>query len=102
LICSVSFLAKLKDLAKSYITPDRFDELENDFEKFLKSTIAKSKSHTGEHRMHKDILDSRFALTRIENTDYKDSIFGKGADFTSKSIRTERCFKASYYDIIPD
>lgn len=55
---------KLKDLAKSYITSDRFDELENDFEKFLKSTIAKSKSHTGEHRMHKDILDSRFALLR--------------------------------------
>ncbi len=51
------------------------------------STIAKSKSHTGELRMHKDILDSRFVLTkvtRIENTDYKDSIFGKGADFTFK------------------
>jgi hypothetical protein len=40
--------------------------------------------------VYKDILDSRFVLTsviRIENTDYKDSISGKGADFTSKSIR---------------
>jgi hypothetical protein len=40
--------------------------------------------------MYRDVIDSRFGLTkviRIENMDYKDSISGKTADFTSKSIR---------------
>ena len=68
---------------------DRLGEFDNDFEKFLK-TKAKSKSYAEDDRMYKDVLDSRFELTkviRIENMDYKDSISGKGADFTSKSIR---------------
>lgn len=85
----VAIIDKLKDLAKRYIASDRLGEFDNDFEKFLK-TKAKSKSQTEEDRVYKDILDSRFVLTsviRIENTDYKDSISGKGADFTSKSIR---------------
>ncbi len=58
----VAIIYKLKDLAKSYIASDRLGEFGNDFEKFLK-TKAKSKSHTEEDRMYKDILDSRFVLT---------------------------------------
>ncbi len=34
----VAMIDKLKDLAKSYITSDRFDELENDFEKFFNNS----------------------------------------------------------------
>ena len=85
----IAIIDKLKNLTKSYLTPDESNELENDFEKFLK-TKAKSKSHDEGDRMYKDVIDSSFKLTkviRIENMDYKDSIAGKVADFTSKSIK---------------
>jgi predicted acylesterase/phospholipase RssA len=74
-------------LAKTYIDEDKFEHFKNDFDNFLKST-AKSRS-AGEERMYKDIIDGRFALTkvkRIENTNYTDSIYGKVSDFTLASI----------------
>jgi hypothetical protein len=86
----VAIIDKLKDIAKIYITPNKLGEFENDFEKFLKSTKAKNKSYAKEDRMYRDVLDSRFGLTeviRIENMYYKDSISGKTADFTVKSVR---------------
>ncbi|HEY7082598.1 MAG TPA: patatin-like phospholipase family protein, partial [Nitrososphaeraceae archaeon] len=86
----VTIIDKLKDLARIYIAPDKLNEFENDYKKFLKLTKAKSKLHPKEVRMYRDVIDSRFGLTkviRIENMDYKDSISGKTADFTSKSIR---------------
>jgi NTE family protein len=75
-------------LAKTYIDEGKFEHFKNDFENFLKST-AKS-TLAGEERMYKDILHAKFALikvTRIENTDYTDSIYGKISDFTLTSIR---------------
>jgi len=74
-------------LAKTYIDKGKFEDFKNDLENFLKST-AKSRS-AGEERTYKDILDASFALkkvTRIENTDYTDSISGKASDFTLTSI----------------
>lgn len=41
-------------------------------------------------RSYKDLIICGFNLTkvvRIETTDYDHSIYGKGADFTSKSVR---------------
>ena len=85
----VAIIDKLKHLARSYVTSDKLNEIKKDFEQFLK-TEAKSKSHNEGDRLYGDVLDSKFELTkvvRIENGDYKDSISGKGADFTSKSIK---------------
>jgi hypothetical protein len=90
-------------LAKAYVDEGKFEHFKNDLENFLKST-AKSRS-AGEERIYKDILDASFALkkvTRIENTDYTDSISGKGSDFTLTSITgliargqedASKCFK---------
>jgi predicted acylesterase/phospholipase RssA len=74
-------------LAKTYIDEGKFKDFKKELENFLKST-AKSRS-AGEERMYKDILDASFALkkvTRIENTNYTDSISGKASDFTLISI----------------
>jgi hypothetical protein len=79
----------LKSLAEDYIGQDKFGAFESDFENFLKTTEAKSKSHAGKHRTYQDLLNGGFSLinvVRIEHIGYKDGIFGKGADFTSKSI----------------
>ena len=80
----------LKELTKDYISTDKVNAFQHDFEKFLKTTEAKSKSNRGETRSYKELLSGSFKLTkvvRIEHTDYDDSISGKGADFTSKSIK---------------
>ena len=87
---------RLKDLAKKYICINKndgstykIDGFTNDFEKFL-TKKAKSKSNANRDRTYKELLRGRFKLIkveRIENTGYQHSIFGKGADFTSKSIR---------------
>lgn len=82
---------RLKELAKSHFTNrDESDAIfQNEFENLLNSTEAKSKGDRGEHIKYKDLLKGRFKLTkvtRIEPESYKDSIFGKGGDFTSKTI----------------
>jgi predicted acylesterase/phospholipase RssA len=83
---------KLKELAKSHFkNKDERDTFQNDFENLLKTTKAKSRAGTAEHRKYKDLLKGRFKLTkvvRIEPKSYDDSISGKGADFTSKTIRS--------------
>jgi predicted acylesterase/phospholipase RssA len=86
----IEIIDKLKDLTKSYISTDKIDAFKNEFENFLKTTEAKSKSNTNETRTYKDLLDCRFKITsvmRIEHTGYKDTISGKGSDFTSKTIK---------------
>lgn len=86
----LQIINKLKSLAECYISQDKFGAFENDLENFLKVTEAKSKSHTGKLRTYKDLVDGRFSLVkvvRIEHTGYKDSTYGKTADFTSKSIK---------------
>jgi hypothetical protein len=43
----------------------------------------------GRYRKYKDLIKARFRLTkvtRIEPKSYEGSIYGKGADFTSKTI----------------
>lgn len=82
---------RLKELAKSHFTNrDESDAIfQNEFENLLNSTEAKSKGDRGEHIKYKDLLKGRFKLTkvtRIEPESYKDSIFGKEGDFTSKTI----------------
>ncbi|HEU4444582.1 MAG TPA: patatin-like phospholipase family protein [Nitrososphaeraceae archaeon] len=82
---------RLKELAKSHFTNrDESDAIfQNEFENLLNSTEAKSKGDRGEHIKYKDLLKGRFKLTkvtRIEPESYKDSIFGKEEDFTSKTI----------------
>jgi NTE family protein len=83
---------KLKELAKSHFrNKDESDLFLNEFENFLETTQAKSKGPSNEHRKYKDLLKGRFRLTnvtRIEHESYEDSIPGKGADFTSETIKT--------------
>jgi NTE family protein len=86
----------LKDLATKYLcinkndgSTNKIDGFTSDFEKFL-TNKAKSKSNANRDRTYKELLRGRFNLIkveRIENTGYEDSISGKGADFTSTSIR---------------
>ena len=86
----IEIIDKLKDLAKRYISTDKFDAFKTEFENFLKTTEAKSKSNTYETRTYKDLLDGSFKLTnvmRIEHRGYDNSVSGKGADFTSKTIK---------------
>ena len=61
-----------------------------DFERFLRTTEAKSKSDMGNKRTYKDLLNCRFKLKsvlRIENTYDDDSISAKIGDYTSKTIK---------------
>ena len=86
----IKIIGKLEDLAISYIGADKIDVFKNEFEKFLKTTEAKSKSNTNENRKYNDLLNGSFKLTnviRIEPSGYDNNISGKGADFTSKSIK---------------
>jgi predicted acylesterase/phospholipase RssA len=82
---------RLKELAKSHFANrDESNTIfQNEFENLLNSTEAKSKGDRGEHIKYKDLLKGRFKLTkviRIEPAIYSNSIFGKGGDFTSKTI----------------
>ena len=53
--------------------------------------LARGSGVTVDHRKYKDLLKGRFKLTkvvRIEPENYTDNISGKGADFTSKTIKS--------------
>ena len=72
-----------------YITVNLF---RNDLEEFL--TVKKAKSNFGMDKAitYKDVLSGMFKLSKVvriqnHNTDYSDSISGKGADFSNKSIK---------------
>jgi NTE family protein len=75
---------RLKELAKSHFdNKDESDIFQNEIENLLKTTEAKSRGGTGEHRKYKDLLKARIKLTkviRIEHESYTDSIFSKGAE----------------------
>jgi NTE family protein len=87
---------KLKELAKSqFKNKDESDTIfQNEFENLIKTTEAKSRGGTVEHRKYKDLLKGRFKLTKVtriepeESGSYTDSISGKGGDFTSKTIKS--------------
>jgi hypothetical protein len=83
---------KLIELTKSQLgKKEEINAFENEFESLLNKTRAKSKTDIGEDRTYKDLLKGRFRLTkviRIEPESYADSISGKGADFTSKTIKS--------------
>ncbi|MGA9172142.1 MAG: hypothetical protein WBZ20_18545, partial [Nitrososphaeraceae archaeon] len=81
---------RLKHIAKRFMSPDKIDAFEDDFENWLKTTEAKSKSNKGENRTYRDLLHGGFKLTnviRIEHNGYENSISGKISDFTSKTIK---------------
>lgn len=81
---------KLKELANSHFpNKDERDALNNAFGNIL-TTEAKSKTSAGKRRKYRDLLKGRFKLAqvvRIEPNDYNNSISGKGADFTSQTIK---------------
>jgi NTE family protein len=84
---------KLKELAKSHSkSKDESDSgLLNELEDLVKTTEAKGRQGAGEYNKYKDLLKAHFKLDmviRIEAESYTDSISGKGADFTSKTIRS--------------
>lgn len=81
---------RLKEIALKYVSLTKIDAFQNDFQNFLKTNQARSKTNANKDRTYRDLLIGRFKLTnvvRIENTEYENSIYLKGADFTSKSIR---------------
>jgi NTE family protein len=85
----MQLIDKLKGLAESCISKDKIGSFTSEFNNFL-MTEAKSKSHTGKRRTYQNLLDGRFKLIkviRIEPTHYTDSIYGKGSDFTSETIK---------------
>ncbi|MGC1928331.1 MAG: hypothetical protein WA667_05105 [Candidatus Nitrosopolaris sp.] len=81
---------KLKELAKShFLNKEESDAFQNAFENIL-TTETKSKTFAGKRRKYKDLLKGRFKLAqvvRIEPKDYSNSISGKGADFSSQTIK---------------
>ena len=85
-------LYNLKELAKRHFKNKDQSEtaFQEEFENILK--IAEEKSSSGgtvEDRKYKDLIKGRFkvTVTRIENEGYEDSIYGKIADSTSKTIK---------------
>ena len=85
-------IKSLKSLAESRMRKDHVETFQDDLEKFLKTTEAKSKSGKGKTITYKDMLNGMFKLTKViriqnYNDNYEDSISGKGADFTRKTIR---------------
>ena len=61
---------------------------QDEFEDILKATEEKRRRVTVGDTKYKDLIKGRFkvTVTRIENEGYEDSIYGKGADSTSKTI----------------
>jgi NTE family protein len=86
----IELIDALKEIAKSHFkNKDERSSFENEFERFL-YTKAKSGTAIRENRKYLDILKGRFKLikvVRFEPKSYENSISGKGADFTSKTIR---------------
>jgi NTE family protein len=83
---------KLKELAKSHFkNRDKSDIIfQYEFENLIRTAEAKSTGRTVEHRKYNDLIKGRFKLNkviRIEHESYTDSISGKNADFTSKTIK---------------
>ena len=82
---------KLKELVKGHFkNKDQSDSAFQDkFENILKPTEEKSKGAHIENRKYKDLIKGRFKIpvTRIEPEGHEHSISGKGADFTSKTIK---------------
>lgn len=86
---------KLKELAKNYFrTKDGNSSFQNEFEDLVNTAEEKLRGDKGKHAKYGDLTKGRFRLTnvtRIEpagESSYKDSISKKGADFTSKTIRS--------------
>ena len=84
---------KLKELAKSHFKNKGESDTRflKEFESLLKAAQAKSREGNVGQRKYKDLVKARFKLNkviRIEPESYKDSIYGKGADFTSETIRS--------------
>jgi NTE family protein len=81
---------KLKGLAKNHFSDkDERDTFENAFGNILTEEV-RSKTSAGKPRKYRDLLKGRFKLdqvVRIEPKDYSHSISGKGADFTSQTIK---------------
>jgi NTE family protein len=81
----------LKELAKRHSkNKDQSDTaFQEEFENILKATEEKIRGSTVEDRKYKDLIKGRFkvTVTRIENESYDDSIYGKAADSTSKTIK---------------
>ena len=86
----IELIDRLKDLAESYINKNEINAFRNNIENFLEATETKSKSHAAKYRKYSNLLKGQFKLikvVRIEPERYTDSISGKGADFTSKTIK---------------
>jgi len=86
----MEIINSLKDFVRRYIPEDKFDLFQKEFESFLKTTEAKSKSDIHHKRTYEDLLNCTFKLksiVRIENTYDDDSISAKIADYTSKTIK---------------
>ncbi|MFL6486254.1 MAG: patatin-like phospholipase family protein [Nitrososphaera sp.] len=90
----MELIAKLKELEKSHLgNQNERDPFANEFKDPTKATEAKNDA-MGQDKKYKDLLKGRFRLNqaiRIEPEggpeSYKDSISGKGADFTSATIK---------------
>ncbi|HKH85559.1 MAG TPA: patatin-like phospholipase family protein, partial [Nitrososphaera sp.] len=80
----------LKELAKRHLeNKDQCNTtFQDEFEDILKATEEKRRRVTVGDTKYKDLIKGRFkvTVTRIENEGYEDSIYGKGADSTSKTI----------------
>lgn len=75
------------------MSQDKIDAFEDDFDDWLITTEAKSKSNKGENRTYQGLLYGGFKLTkvvRIEKKGYENSISGK------VSVSIERLFRPSY------
>jgi NTE family protein len=86
---------RLKELAKSHFkNKDKSDIIfQYEFENLIRTAEAKSRRGTIEHRKYKDLLKGRFKLNKViriepEPESYTDTISGKEADFTSKTIKS--------------
>jgi NTE family protein len=63
---------------------------QQEIDEILDIREAKSKTRTGEQRNYHDLLDGRFKLFNtvyIDRTDDSNNIFGKAAEFSSKTIQ---------------
>jgi NTE family protein len=84
---------KLKELAKSQSkNKDGINSrVSEELEDLVMTTEAKIMQGVDEYNKCKDLLKARFKLNtviRIEAESYTDNISGKGADFTSQTIRS--------------
>lgn len=85
----IDLINHLKCLALNHLDDkEERNKFQNEFEDFL-TTETKSTGNIYEHRKYKDLIKSRFELTkvvRIEHTNYINSVFGKTNDLTEKTL----------------